>query len=311
MRRGIVTRGKSAREIAELALHSTSDFPAILANVANKTLRAAYEAAPQTFRPIVRVTFHPDFKGVTRAQLGDAPSLEKVNRAGEFKRGTIADGKETFALASYGKILGFTRQSVINDDLDALTRLPMLFGRAAADLESDLVWAQITANGLMGDGIALFDVNTHKNYVSTSGATISDTTLNLARIAMRTQKGLNGRYLNLTPKFCLVPVAKETVAKRYFATEVRPDKADNVNPFAGTMEVIAEPRLDAAGTNPWYVAASPDQVDIIELAYLQDQQGVYLETRQGFDVDGMELKARLDVAAKVIDYRGLYCNAGA
>ena len=37
----------------------------------------------------------------------------------------------------------------------------------------------------------------------------------------------------------------------------------------------------------------------------------YLETRQGFEVDGMELKARLDFAAKAIDYRGLYKNVGA
>jgi hypothetical protein len=38
---------------------------------------------------------------------------------------------------------------------------------------------------------------------------------------------------------------------------------------------------------------------------------VYLESRVGFDVDGVELKARLDFAAKAIDWRGLWRNPGA
>jgi hypothetical protein len=61
----------------------------------------------------------------------------------------------------------------------------------------------------------------------------------------------------------------------------------------------------------WYLAATPDQVDIIEYGYLDGEDGPVVETRNGFDVDGMEIKCREDFAAKVIDYRGLYKNAGA
>jgi hypothetical protein len=32
---------------------------------------------------------------------------------------------------------------------------------------------------------------------------------------------------------------------------------------------------------------------------------------QGFEMDGMKIKARLDFAAKAIDHRGLYKNVGA
>ena len=46
-------------------------------------------------------------------------------------------------------------------------------------------------------------------------------------------------------------------------------------------------------------------------AYLEGQQGAYIETRNGFDVDGVEIKCRLDFGAKAIDWRGLYKNAGA
>jgi hypothetical protein len=37
----------------------------------------------------------------------------------------------------------------------------------------------------------------------------------------------------------------------------------------------------------------------------------YIETRNGFDVDGVEIKCRLDFGAKAIDWRGLYRNPGA
>ena len=74
---------------------------------------------------------------------------------------------------------------------------------------------------------------------------------------------------------------------------------------------ISEPRLDAASETAWYLAASPNQIDTIEYAYLEGQQGAYIETRNGFDVDGVEIKCRLDFGAKAIDWRGLYKNPGA
>ena len=58
-------------------------------------------------------------------------------------------------------------------------------------------------------------------------------------------------------------------------------------------------------------AADPSTIDTIEYCYLEGQQGVYIETRQGFEVDGVEIKARLDFAAAAIDYRGLQKNTAA
>ena len=52
-------------------------------------------------------------------------------------------------------------------------------------------------------------------------------------------------------------------------------------------------------------------IDTIEYAYLDGQDGVFTETRMGFEVDGMEVKARHDFGAKAIDHRGFYKNPGA
>lgn len=311
---GMRVRGLSRMELAGLALgltrsggmQSTSDFANILANVANKTLRQGYESAPQTFKPWTRAATAADFKQVSRTQLGDAPNLLKVAESGEIKRGTFGDGAEKYSLATYARTAAITRQALINDDMDAFSRLPMSFGRSAADLESDVVWAIVTANEAMADGIALFHAD-HGNLVT--GAAIAIASLGVARNAMRQQKNLQSRFINVTPKYLLVPTALETLAQQFCtATNIIYSKGSDTNPFAGVTTPIAEPRLDAASTSNWYMAADPAQIDTIEYAHLEGQEGVYLEQRVGFDVDGLELKARLDFAAKAIDHRGLVKN---
>ncbi len=314
-RSGISAKGMSRGERADMilgnvrsgGLHTTSDFPFILANVAGKSLRRAYEAAPQTFKPFSRRTTLPDFKDVSRVQLGDAPRLLPVNEHGEFTRGTMAEGREQWRLGTFGRVFGVTRQVLINDDLDAFTRIPSLWGRAAADLESDTVWAIITDNAAMADTIALFHAD-HANLAAVSTAP-AEASLGAARAAMRKQTSLSGNLINVEGRFILVPPELETVAQKQVAA-VTPNSAADVNPFSNTYKVIAEPRLSANSVTAWYLAADPAQIDTIEFGYLQGQEGVYLESRIGFDVDGVEFKARLDFGAKAIDWRGLFKNAG-
>jgi len=323
--RGVRTYGWSKMQIAGAALdqrsmggmHSTSDFPAVLANVTNKVLRASYEAVPQTFRPLVRVTTVPDFKEVTRVSIGEAPQFEKVGEHGEFSRGTMGESAEKYSIATYGRVIALTRTAIVNDDLSAFDSIPRSFGVQAAQLESDLVWAQILANPTMGDGKALFHSD-HKN-LGTDLA-VGEAAVAEARLAMSKQRSLppkggeEGVLLNLSPQYLIVPKAQEVSALK-FVTAITPAKTDDAVPRElRSMTVIAEPRLDvgigrlgvAGDANAFYFAAAPTYVDTIELAYLEGAQGVYTETRMGFDVDGVEIKARLDVGAKVIDHRGLF-----
>ena len=308
---GVRVRGLSRDELATRALHSTSDFPLILSNVTNKTLRAAYETAPRTFAPIARRTTVADFRDVHRLQLGEAPQLEKVNESGEYKRGTLGEAQEKYRIETFGKVIGITRQVLINDDLDAFTRVPALFGTAAATLESDVVWGVITANAAMADGKALFHAG-HNNLAAT-GVKLDVAGLARARTAMSLQKGLDGKtVINIRPAFLVVPTSLELEAEQLLAQNIVPAKSTDVVPGSlRSLTVISEPRLDpGTGAVPWYLMASPAAIDTIEYAYLEGQEGVAMETRMGFDVDGMEIRARLDFGAKAIDWRGLYKNPG-
>jgi HK97 family phage prohead protease len=309
-RAGISTVGLSPADTVTRALHSTSDFPAILGGVGERTLRAAYEAAPAALKAVAKQTTAKDFKAKTSLQLGEAPVLERVNESGEFKYGTMAEGKEAYRLDTFGKIIGLTRQAIINDDLHAFTALANSFGFGSAEFEAQfLVDLLVKASGngpTMDDGKALF--HSDHNNKAASGAALDATSLGAARLAMRRQKGLSGRPINVTPKFLLVPPELETTAEKLLAT-INPTSTADVNVFGGKLQLLVEARL--ASPTRWYVVADPTTVPGLEYAYLQGHEGPQTETRHGFEVDGVEVKVRLDFGAGFLDHRGWYVNAGA
>lgn len=269
-RRGISTRGLSRMELATEALqkragpgyHSSADFPFILANVANKTLRSAYDSTPRTFTAWTRQATITDFRPVQRTQLAGAPDLLRVPESGEFTYGTMGEGREVYALLTYGRIIGITRQTLINDDLDAFTRIPSAFGASAADLESDLVYSILTSNPLMGDGVALFNAS-HGN-LGTAGA-ISETTLAEPYRLFGNQRGLEARQISVQPRYLITPPGSRSVEARKNVTATTPNAVAGVNAFAGRLEPIKEPRLiPAAGDDPWFLAADPNRIDTVE-----------------------------------------------
>ena len=129
-------------------------------------------------------------------------------------------------------------------------------------------------------------------------------------------------------------IAAEKSGRRCFGMEIDPRYCDVIvslgeNLAIGGLFTLASPagvRLPAGGGHdlgdgrPLRTAQHVDQQRLLGalarapggltwLARLA-QDGVYIETRMGFDVDGVEIKARLDFGAKAIDWRGLFKNAG-
>lgn len=304
--KGDRVRGLSKDEIVTRAL-STTDYPLLLGSVVNRILRRAYEAPAQTWRPLSRQMNASDFRTMTAIQAGGNIKLEEVSEGGEFKSGKMAEGKETWKVKTYGKIVSITRQAIINDDLNGFARLSELFGQAAANLEADVVWGLIINNTVLADGKALFHAD-HSNLKGSGGAKPSLTTLSAGRLAFRKQTGLAGESLNLMPKFLIVPPELETVAEQIIATGYMPTTQDNINVLARSVTPIVEARLTDA--DAWYLACDPAQIDMIVHSYLDSQEGMYTETRYGFEVDGVQIKVRKDFGAGILDYRGMYKNIG-
>ena len=307
--RGIPTERMTRNELAIRALgHGSSDFPQVLSNLANTTLRAAYEVAPRRWGPIARRNDASDFKPQTRVQLGEAPALKRLTESGEVTFGTFGEGAESYKLETYAKGLSFTRQLMVNDDLGAFTRMARMFGRAAAQLESDVVWSLITTNPAMGDEVPLFDAQ-HGNLLGAVALNVAG--LSQARAKMALQKGLDGQqFLNIEPAYLIVPPSLETTAQQMTA-QIQPDSAGNANPFASVFRgIITEARLEASSPSAWYIAADPEAFDVIEYAYLDGQDGPTFFEDESADYDGMRLRVTHDFGALVLDHRGLIKSAG-
>lgn len=291
---------------------STDSFANITLDAVNKSLRTEYGLAPSTWNIWARRATAPDFKNINRIALSDVPGLVARSEGGEIKYNVLSDSKETYTLAEYTNGIRLTRQAIINDDLDAFSRIPRAQATTAKQLEDDVCYAILTANAALADTVALFHAS-HSN-LGTAGA-ISVTTLGEARKLMRVQEGPKGNKLNLSPKFLLVPAALETLADQFTSANYVAAVQTTINPFANNgrtpLVPVVEARLDDSSATAWYVAADNSRIDTVEVCFLMDEPEPVLKQETDFDTDDIKFAVRHTTAAKAIDYRGLVKNAGA
>lgn len=311
---GTRTEGLSDVQVAQqvfmrsAGMHTTSDFPNILGNTVRRTLRDGYQLAPRTFQQFARRARASDFRPITRVALADAPELKQVDEHGEYTYGSVGDSAETYRLIKYGRIFAVTWETIVNDDLDALGRIPSAFGMKAAIKENEIVWGILIDNPTMADGYALF--STEHGNLAGSGAGVSDTTLAAGRLAMRKQTSPQGGKMSLSPSLLLVGPEEETNAEKYTSSAYVPAVQSNVTPqWQRSLGIITDAEVE---NHAWFLAANPNTqgIDTIEYAYLDGEEGVMITQREGFEVDGLEIKARLVFGAGAIDYRGMYKNPG-
>ena len=292
-------------ELYQRAL-TTSDFPQLLANTANKTMLPAYQAAAPSYRRFFSRRDFKDFKPASFLRVGDFPAPLAVGEMGEYKHGSISESGESITLGEYGRIVMFSRKALINDDLGAFADLPTKAALRVADWENSVAWAMVASNPTMADGYTLFDATHHGNQ-SGSGGAISVTTVGAGEAALMSQTSLDGLKLNLRPAVLATSPTKY-VAARQFCTTINPTTADAVNPFGGVLAPIADANLSGNG---WYLFAEPTALETFVYGYLQGQSGPVITPEPGFDVAGVKVKLTIDFAVGAVDHRGAYYNAGA
>ena len=308
-REGLQANFGDNMELARQAINSTSTFPAIMANLANKSVMVGFNEAETTYQIWAGKGSNRDFKEAARVALSEAGNLELVPEGGQFQQDFLGEASARTKVATYGKLFSLTRQAIINDDLGLFSKIATKYGSAAKRLVNKMVYAQLTGNVKMQDGVALFD-NKHGNVAGT-GEALSVKAIAKAITAMRRQKGITGdATLNITPKYLVVPPELEMVAYQIVNSTAAVDGVNSgvVNPYKGRFVVVADAEL----TDPdaWYLVADASQHDTIEVTYLNGVETPRLETRQGFDVDGIEYKVAFDCGVSALDFRGVFKNAG-
>lgn len=300
-------RGKNNNDIVAMAMHSSSDFPLILADVANKEMVGSYKEAPRTFLPFSRRSSASDFKAKNSVAVGGGSGLAPLNEKGELKRGTLSEAGSSYRLATYGREYVFGRDLLINDDMGALTDFMRNAGRAAARLESDKVYELIMGTPQYnGQNLYAASRNTQ-----VSGSTSDmEVVLTAIKTAMRKQRGLDDEHLNLAPAFLLVGTDREVPSQKIL-TSVQQTKTGDVNVHANSMELIVESRMDGVANNPFYGLAHPSDAPVIEYCYLQGNDQPFIESEVMFGTRGMKLAIVHDFAAGIVGGRGIVKHVGA
>lgn len=302
------------REVAELALYgrtamggmmSTSDLPQILGNAVGKRLRDDYAELEPTWPQFCTRANALDFKEMTVVALSDLTEFKDVTEHGEYERGELSESAEKYSVSKSGVIIPLTWEMMINDDLSAFDRLPRRIASAARQKEAKTVYGILTGNPNMSDGTALFHSD-HGNLASSAGL-IDEIKMASAVEAMFAQTNLEGAPINVKPRFLVHGGANMVAAKKILSNDMSAVKSSEVNVFKGEFIPVLDPHITS---KKWFLLSDPNFCDTIEYAYLDGEEGLFTEMRNGFEVDGLEIKARLVFGAKAIDWRGMYMNAG-
>lgn len=296
------------------AYHTTGTFANLMLDAANKTLLAGYEEAPYTWNLWARQAGSvDDFKAINRIRFSESPDLEHVPENSSYPEGVMTDSRESYKVEKFGKTFSVTWETVVNDDLDAISRIPAMHGNAARRIQNKKVYEVLTSNPTMGDGFGLFSAS-HVSGDNTQGAGApAVSTLNTAFVKMMLQKGLNSQtVLSVVPRYLIVPVALSATALELFSS-LSYNAANNnegVRNIYGpggerSLTPIIEPVLDGASSAAWYLAADPGQIDTVELSFLSGEESPVLENEWDFDKDCYKYKIRQTFGVKAIDWRGL------
>lgn len=308
-------RGESARgsvhDVAARALHTTSDFPIILGDITRQTLLSAYSGYENTFHHFATRTVLSDFRETKVLDIGSAPDLLPKGEHGEFKAGTFRESEEGMRLQTYGRSVGFTREFLINDQLNAFIQAVGNWGRKVAKLEGDIVWDAIINNHKLKDNKGLFHTD-HGNLAS-SGTALDETNLVAARLKFRQQKDIDGEPINVTPKYVFTGADLEVAAQKLISGITIPTATADVTPnFIRSLVPVYEPRIDKISTKAWFLFADAASTfgRGIHYLHLLGSEGPRTNEQIGFHVEGVEYTIAHDFGVGLTDYRFAYKNPG-
>lgn len=296
---------------------STIALPGILESVMNRTMLAAYEAAPIAAFQLCAIGSVSDFKEVSRYRLLGTGGFEQVSPTGELKAGTVDEQKYSNRADTYGQILMLDRRDIINDDLDAFLDLPRQMGRSGAESIDDLFFKLFLKppTGFFSTG--------NKNYLEGAETAFGPDALTNAKTLFRKQKAGPGnkekdkKPINVRPKYLVVPVEIETDAELLMGSaQLMIDASGSEvklpvdNPHRNKYEVVSMPHLSDSfytgnSAKAWYLFADPVVLAAFEIVFLNGRRVPVIERVEAPpNTLGMGFRGYIDVGVREQDPRG-------
>lgn len=282
---------------------TSSTYSDLLNATVRLSMSQGYTEVDTTFEAWTVEGTLSDFKTAYRYKLGGAQEPELIPENGEFTRAKLDKEKTAVQLGTDGIAWDYTRQLFINDDLDILAKFPYRFAAAFKRKINRLAYTALA-------GITYSSAN--GNLAAKAGAPSTET-LSVARQLLRKQKDFSKKYsLNLNAKYLIIPSTYETTAEQLLRSLADPAGSHSgvANVFRNSLDIVVDTALDDINADAWYIAAAKNQVEGIEISYLNGNKTPILESKDSFDTLARSFRMYLDFGIAALDYRGFVKNAG-
>lgn len=255
-----------------------SDFQYLFGDVLDRQLLGTYNTMPVNWSITARRGRVRDFRTVKRFTLdGGKGVLSAVGELEPYKARAVVDGAYEYAVGKFGAEIPISWETVVNDDLDALSDLPGALGLAARRTEERFATSLYASSS--GPNSTFFS-NANKNLINaTVGGTgvptnppLTISGLQYAMQVMGQQVDSDGGPIYVQSVVLEVPPALEVAANNIVnATEVLSatgggdgtgnDQLKVTNWMRNRVTVRVNPWLPiidtTTGNSAWYLFASP------------------------------------------------------
>lgn len=295
---------------------STLTISDVIAATANKFLHQGWMAVDLTPLRISGIRNVKNFQQTTTVSLTGHLQFEKIGADGEIKHGTLSDLTYTNQADTYAAMLAITRKDIINDDLGALTQVPMRLGRGGALKLNDIFWTEFL--GLVS---ANFFASGNNN-INTGVADATIGGLDATETIFMNQTDPDGKPLAAEAKILVVPSAIKNkmlaiVDPTSLITSGATGGLSDTNVFRGRFRVESSPYISNSSytgytTVGWWMLADPTIYPVIEIAALNGKVEPTVESADAeFNVLGVQMRGYSDIGVHRQEYRGgVYADGG-
>lgn len=250
----------------------------------------------QAWKKLVKVESVAGFRQQNGVRIGGYGNLPVVAQRGVYtdlaSPSELASG---YSVAKRGGRESISLEMLVNDDVQAVRRVPAELALAAANTLYEFVFDFLRTNPVIHDGLALFHA-THGNLGSaafTKGAYYAAANT----IAKQARPG-SGKRIGFGGKALLIPLDLQEAAHDAFVGHSKPP------------EIIPVPYWTDA--NDWCVVNDPAYCPTIEIGFLGGKEAPELiianqpTNESFFSHDVIDYKIRHIYGGTVLDYRGMF-----
>lgn len=307
---------------------TSSSWNLVLGDSVTRRLVAAYRLPGlDVWREFVSsVVPVSDFRTQRIDRIGGYGVLPVVGQGAPYQPLPSPGNEEvTYAIAKRGGTEDVTLEMIANDDVRAISKIPVKLGRAAARTLYLFVMEMLrpstgtyapfgtAGNPTIYDSVALY----HASHGNTTTTALSQTALTVSRAKMRTQAAYGDavEILGATPKFLLAPPSLEELAFQLCssavaipATPAGPSNTPNIH--QGLQPRIID-YWESLSSTQWALVGDPNDIPTIEIGFYQGRQEPELFTQSDpsvgsvFNADKWTWKIRHIYSGAQLDYRGV------